>query len=56
VALRSGSIPNFINGVSQQSPLTLRLASQAQEQVNCFPTLIDGLKKRASSLRHKAQL
>jgi hypothetical protein len=54
VGLTSGSIPNFINGVSQQAP-TLRLASQAEEQVNGFSTLVDGLKKRPPS-RHLAKL
>lgn len=54
MAVRSGTIPNFINGVSQQAA-SLRLPSQAETQINCFPTLIDGLKKRPS-LRHIASL
>lgn len=43
--LVSSSIPNLINGVSQQ-PAALRLASQAQQVVNCMPSPVEGLKKR----------
>ena len=43
--LVSSSIPNLINGVSQQ-PAALRLASQAEEVVNCMPSPVEGLKKR----------
>ncbi len=39
------SIPNLINGVSQQ-PSALRLASQAEKVVNCIPSSVEGLKKR----------
>ena len=39
------SIPNLINGVSQQ-PSALRLASQAEKVVNCIPSPVEGLKKR----------
>ena len=39
------SIPNLINGVSQQ-PSALRLASQAEAVVNCIPSSVEGLKKR----------
>ena len=39
------SIPNLINGVSQQ-PAALRLASQAEKVVNCIPSSVEGLKKR----------
>jgi hypothetical protein len=41
----SNQIPNLINGVSQQSP-SLRLATQAEAQVNGYSTVADGLKKR----------
>jgi hypothetical protein len=43
--LVSSSIPNLINGVSQQ-PAALRLASQAEQVVNCLPSPVEGLKKR----------
>ncbi len=48
MALVSASIPNLINGVSQQPP-SLRLNTQAQEQENGLSTVVDGLKKRPSS-------
>ncbi len=41
----SSAIPNLIQGISQQSP-ALRLSSQAEVQVNAFPSLVEGLKKR----------
>lgn len=41
----SSTIPNLINGVSQQ-PAALRLASQAEAVVNCMPSPVEGLKKR----------
>ena len=43
--LVSTSIPNLINGVSQQPP-ALRLASQAESVVNCMSSAVEGLKKR----------
>ena len=43
--LITSSIPNLINGVSQQPP-ALRLASQAEEVVNCMSSPVEGLKKR----------
>ena len=43
--LISSSIPNLINGVSQQ-PAALRLASQAEKVINCMPSPVEGLKKR----------
>ncbi|MEY9719274.1 hypothetical protein ABIA22_001764 [Sinorhizobium fredii] len=46
----SGSIPNFANGVSQQA-IALRLASQAELQVNAYSTVVDGLKKRPPTQR-----
>ena len=41
----SSAIPNLVQGVSQQSP-ALRLSSQAELQVNAFPSLVEGLQKR----------
>ena len=43
--LVSSTIPNLINGISQQ-PAALRLASQAEAMVNCMPSPVEGLKKR----------
>jgi hypothetical protein len=43
--LISSSIPNFVNGVSQQ-PFTLRLNSQGEVQENGISTVSQGLKKR----------
>lgn len=45
MGLISSSIPNFVNGISQQ-PFTLRLASQGEMQENGFSTVSQGLKKR----------
>ena len=45
MALVSSSIPNLANGVSQQAP-SVRLNSQAEEQVNAFSSIISGLRKR----------
>ena len=45
MALISSSIPNFVNGVSQQ-PYTLRLNSQGEVQENGLSTVSQGLKKR----------
>ena len=39
------AIPNLINGVSQQSE-SLRLASQAESQLNGVASVVEGLKKR----------
>ena len=52
--LVSSSIPNLINGVSQQ-PAALRLASQAEKVINCMPSPVEGLKKRPAS-EHVAKL
>jgi|GEM_PF-734861 len=46
--LVSSSIPNLINGVSQQ-PAALRLSSQAESVINCFPSPVEGLRKRPPS-------
>ena len=45
MGLVSKSIPNLINGVSQQPP-SLRLDSQGEVQENGFSDVVDGLKKR----------
>lgn len=45
MALVSSTIPNLANGVSQQAP-SVRLNSQAEEQVNGFSSVISGLRKR----------
>ena len=52
--LISTSIPNLINGVSQQPP-ALRLASQAETVINCLPSPVEGLKKRPP-LHHVSKL
>lgn len=46
--LISTTIPNLVNGVSQQ-PFALRLASQCELQENCYPSVVEGLKKRPST-------
>ena len=48
MGLVSKSIPNFINGVSQQPP-SLRLESQGEVQENGLSDVVDGLKKRPPS-------
>lgn len=48
------SIPNLINGVSQQ-PTEVRLPSQCEEQVNMLSSVVDGLKRRPGT-RHIANL
>ena len=52
--LISSSIPNLINGISQQ-PSALRLASQCEQMVNCMPSPVEGLKKRPPA-QHLAKL
>lgn len=54
MALISGSIPNLINGVSQQPP-ALRLKTQAEKQVNGLSSVVDGLRKRPGT-EHIANL
>ena len=41
----SQSIPNFLNGISQQTP-TQRGINQAEEQLNLQNNIVDGLSKR----------
>lgn len=43
-----GNIPNFINGISQQ-PAALRLPSQGEAMINCYPTVAKGLQKRPAT-------
>ncbi len=45
MTLISTTIPNLINGVSQQ-PYSLRLSSQAEAQINGYSSVVEGLKKR----------
>lgn len=45
MSLISSSIPNFVNGISQQ-PFTLRLSSQGEIQENGLSTVSSGLRKR----------
>tara|TARA_E500000081_G_scaffold117823_1_gene121504 strand:- start:17365 stop:19761 length:2397 start_codon:yes stop_codon:yes gene_type:complete len=54
MALISQSIPNLINGVSQQPP-SLRLNTQAELQENGLSNVVTGLSKRPSS-KHVADL
>ena len=54
MALISSSIPNLINGVSQQPP-SLRLRSQAEEQINGLSSVAKGLLKRPPT-QHLANL
>ena len=52
--LISSSIPNLINGISQQ-PAEIRLASQGERQVNGLSSVARGLEKRPGT-EHKAKL
>ena len=45
MALVSTSIPNLLNGVSQQ-PAPLRQVTQGETQTNALSSVIDGLIKR----------
>lgn len=45
MSLISGPIPNLVNGVSQQ-PYSLRLSSQAENQINAMSSVVEGLRKR----------
>lgn len=49
MALITSNVPNLVNGVSQQAD-GLRFASQADELVNGYCSLLDGLVKRPPSL------
>jgi hypothetical protein len=50
----SQTIPNLVNGVSQQ-PYALRLASQAEIQINAHSSVVEGLRKRPPT-RHSAKI
>lgn len=52
--LVSNTIPNLINGVSQQPDL-VRLPSQCEEMTNCYPTLESFLRRRPATM-HLARL
>ena len=52
--LISSSIPNLINGISQQ-PAEIRLPSQAERQINGLSSVARGLEKRPGT-EHKAKL
>lgn len=45
MSIVSTTIPNLINGVSQQ-PYALRLASQSEVQINGYSSVVEGLRKR----------
>jgi hypothetical protein len=47
-------LPALYNGVSQQ-PVTLRLPSQAEVQINCYSSVVDGVAKRPGA-QHVAVL
>lgn len=44
------NIPNFLGGVSKQ-PFTQRQVNEAQEQINCYNSLSDGLVRRPPSFQ-----
>lgn len=54
MSLISSTIPNLINGVSQQ-PYALRLASQCELQENCNSSVVSGLRPRGGT-RHRARI
>lgn len=54
MAFISSSIPNLINGISQQPP-SLRRSSQAQAQENAYSSTVEGLVKR-NPTEHIAEL
>ena len=54
MALVSSSIPNLINGISQQ-PAEIRLPTQGERQINGLSTVARGLEKRPGT-EHKAKL
>lgn len=46
--LVASTIPNLISGVSQQ-PWAVRLEAQAEEQINCYSSVTDFLKRRPAT-------
>ncbi len=53
MSLISSTIPNLVNGVSQQ-PYAIRLASQAELQENGLSSVVEGLRKRPPT-RHSSR-
>lgn len=47
--LIEGSVPNMVNGVSQQAP-SLRRVDQCEAQENCRNSLVEGMGKRFNSV------
>lgn len=54
MTLINQSIPNLVNGVSQQ-PAAIRLPTQCETQENAYSSLVEGLKKRPPT-EHIAKL
>lgn len=54
MSILSSTIPNLVNGVSQQ-PYAIRLASQAEIQTNAISSVVDGLQKRPPT-KHLAKI
>jgi hypothetical protein len=54
MSIISNTIPNLVNGVSQQ-PYALRLASQAEAQENGYSSVVEGMRKRPPSI-HVAKI
>lgn len=54
MSLISSTIPNLIGGVSQQ-PYTIRMASQCETMENCYPSVVEFLKRRPGSV-HVAKI
>ena len=54
MALVSSSIPNLINGISQQ-PAEIRLPSQGERQINGLSSIARGLEKRPGT-EHQARI
>lgn len=52
--LIASDIPNLISGVSQQ-PWNVRLPTQAEEQINCYSSVTDFLRRRPAT-KHIAKL
>ena len=52
--LIASDIPNLISGVSQQ-PWNVRLPTQAEEQINCYSSVTDFLRRRPATV-HIAKL
>lgn len=46
--LISTTVPSLLNGISQQ-PAAQRFVTQAEDQVNAYPSVVDGLSKRPNT-------